>query len=61
MQSVIFARMVQKVGDKRYWEQWAKDVADIVQRQYDRISKLVIDDDQHRKVFDEFLDGLKIK
>ena len=59
LQSVMFARMVQKVGDKRYWEQWAKDVADIVQRQYDRINKLVIDDDQHRKVFDEFLDGLK--
>ncbi|MBT6937201.1 MAG: DEAD/DEAH box helicase, partial [Candidatus Marinimicrobia bacterium] len=59
LQSVMFARMVQKVGDKRYWEQWAKDVADIVQRQYDRINKLVVDDDQHRKVFDEFLDGLK--
>jgi predicted helicase len=27
LQSVVFARMVQKVGDRRYWEQWAKDVA----------------------------------
>ncbi|MGA1308050.1 MAG: DEAD/DEAH box helicase family protein, partial [Candidatus Kapaibacteriota bacterium] len=24
LQSVIYAKMVQKVGDRRYWEQWAK-------------------------------------
>jgi predicted helicase len=30
LQSVVFARMVQKVGDRRYWEQWAKDVAQLL-------------------------------
>ena len=59
LQSVVFARMVQKVGDKRYWEQWAKDVADIVQRQYDRINRLIEEDQEHRKEFAEFLDGLQ--
>ncbi|MEI9910015.1 MAG: hypothetical protein WDO71_10270 [Bacteroidota bacterium] len=24
LQSVVFARMVMKVGDRRYWEQWAQ-------------------------------------
>src|SRR5690606_10245917 len=24
LQHVVFARMVDKVGDRRYWEQWAK-------------------------------------
>src|SRR5688572_3750026 len=28
LQSVVFARMVKKVGDRRYWEQWAKSVAE---------------------------------
>jgi len=32
LQNVVFARMVQKVGDRRYWEQWAKSVAEIAQR-----------------------------
>ena len=29
LQHIVFARMVQKVGDRRYWEQWAKNVAEI--------------------------------
>jgi predicted helicase len=31
LQSVIYARMVQKVGNRKYWEQWAKDIAQIAQ------------------------------
>ncbi len=58
LQSVIFARMVQKVGDKRYWEQWAKSVAEIAQRQTERITKLVNEENKHQKAFDSFLKGL---
>lgn len=31
LQGAIYARMVQKVGNKRYWEQWAADVAKVAQ------------------------------
>jgi predicted helicase len=58
LQSVVFARMVQKVGDKRYWEQWAKSVADIATRQIERITRLVHDEGKHQKAFDSFLKGL---
>ena len=58
LQSVVFARMVQKVGDKRYWEQWAKSVAEIAQRQTERITKLINEDEKHQKAFDKFLKGL---
>ncbi|MBY0534433.1 MAG: DEAD/DEAH box helicase family protein [Chitinophagaceae bacterium] len=58
LQSVVFARMVQKVGDKRYWEQWAKSVAEIAQRQTERITKLVNEDKKHQKAFESFLKGL---
>jgi predicted helicase len=58
LQSVVFARMVQKVGDRRYWEQWAKSVADIATRQTIRIAKLIKDNPQHQKGFDNFLAGL---
>jgi predicted helicase len=59
LQHVVFARMVKKVGDRRYWEQWAKNVAEIAERQVIRIKSLVNDDGAHQKAFDKFLLGLQ--
>ncbi|MFT6215249.1 MAG: putative helicase [Roseivirga sp.] len=59
LQSVVFARMVQKVGDRRYWEQWAKDVAQIADRQIERIKHLIDTKTDQRKAFDNFLAGLQ--
>ena len=59
LQSVIFAKMVQKVGDRRYWEQWAQNVAEIAERQMDRIQRLIQEDGTHQKAFAEFLNGLR--
>lgn len=59
LQSVLFARMVQKVGDKRYWEQWAKDVAQIAERHIERITRLINQDGEHKRAFDEFISGLR--
>ncbi|MCA6415240.1 MAG: DEAD/DEAH box helicase, partial [Cytophagales bacterium] len=58
LQSVVFARMVNKVGDRRYWEQWAKSVADIATRQTERIEKLITEHPKYQKAFDSFLKGL---
>ena len=51
--------MVQKVGDRRYWEQWAKDVAQIADRQIERITYLIENKKDQRKAFDNFLAGLQ--
>ncbi|WP_395090639.1 DEAD/DEAH box helicase [Armatimonas sp.] len=59
IQNVMFARMVQKVGDRRYWEQWAKSVAEIAERQGARIARLVTNDTTHQKAFADFLGGLQ--
>lgn len=59
LQSVVFARMVEKVGDRRYWEQWAKDVAQIADRQIERITYLIENKTDQRKAFDNFLEGLQ--
>lgn len=59
LQNVVFARMVQKVGDRRYWEQWAKNVAEIAERQGERINRLILKEDHHKVAFDEFLKGLQ--
>ncbi len=59
LQNVVFARMVLKVGDRRYWEQWAKSVAEIAERQAERINRLIQDKGEHQKAFERFLAGLK--
>lgn len=59
LQSFIFARMVQKVGDRRYWEQWAKDVAIIAARQTERIQYLVTSKKDQKAAFARFVDGLR--
>lgn len=59
-ENAIFARMVKKVGDRRYWEDWAKDVKDIADRQVTRINT-ILDGSDHRPAeeFSVFLDGLR--
>lgn len=59
LQSVVFARMVKKVGDRLYWEQWARNVAEIATRQKDRITRLITEDTRHQKEFSNFLSGLQ--
>ncbi|HLA95326.1 MAG TPA: type ISP restriction/modification enzyme, partial [Pyrinomonadaceae bacterium] len=59
LQNVVFARMVNKVGDRRYWEQWAKSVAEIAERQIERISNLIANDKTHQQAFANFLAGLQ--
>ncbi|UXM92515.1 DEAD/DEAH box helicase [Paenarthrobacter sp. JL.01a] len=56
----IFARMVRKVGDRRYWESWAKDVKEIADRHVLRIRTILNGDDQRpREEFSVFLQGLR--
>ncbi len=56
----IYAKIVIKCGDRRYWESWAKDVAYIADRHITRIKALLDKfDTEHRAAFDEFLKGLQ--
>jgi predicted helicase len=59
LQDVVFARMVEKVGDRRYWEQWARDVAKIAERQIERIKYLINEKKDQRTAFGKFLNGLQ--
>lgn len=56
----ILAKLVQKVGDRRYWEDWAKDIAHIADRHVTRITAIL--DNPGKGVseeFDSFLMGLR--
>ncbi|WP_140722629.1 DEAD/DEAH box helicase [Pseudomonas sp. Hp2] len=57
--NAIFAKIVKKVGTRKYLEQWAEKVADIAQRHIDRITLLLADpDSKASKAFAQFLKGL---
>ncbi len=58
-QGTIFARMVKKVGDRHYWEQWAKSVGDIAIRQVERIKRLIAQGGEHAEAFADFVAGLR--
>ncbi|MBA9080552.1 putative helicase [Micrococcus aloeverae] len=56
----IYARLVRKVGDRRYWEDWAKDVKDIADRHITRIRGILSGPDREpRRKFALFLEGLR--
>ena len=52
----IYAKIVERCGDRRYWESWAKDVANIFQRVVVRIENLLDnpDNDALHEWFDSF-------
>ncbi|WP_375544285.1 type ISP restriction/modification enzyme [Corynebacterium propinquum] len=59
-QEAIYTKLVDKVGSRTYWEDWADDVAKIAENQVTRITKLVDGADKHlRAEFDDFVDGLR--
>lgn len=59
LSNTFYAKMVQKVGDKRYWEQWAGDVAKIAEAHIERIKKLIAEDGKPKREFDRFIKGLR--
>jgi predicted helicase len=54
----IYARLVDKVGERTYWEQWAKDIAAIAQAHVTRI-KAALSLPDKRAAFEEFVAELR--
>lgn len=59
LKNAIFARMVEKVGDRLYWEKWAKDVGVVARNFISRITELVSAPGTHRDEFEEFVTALR--
>lgn len=59
-QEAIYTRIVDNVGDRAYWEDWADDVADIADAQVARIKALLGEaNEEVRGEFDTFVEGLR--
>lgn len=55
----IYARMVEHVGNRLYWVQWAQKVAVIVERHTNRITELISVESEPRRAFYNFLHDLQ--
>lgn len=59
-QEAIYTKLVDKVGTRTYWEDWADDVATIAENQITRIKSLLDGaDGTLRTEFDTFVQGLR--
>ena len=59
MKDGIYAKLVEKCGDRLYWENWAKEVGLIARRFIERITQMVLKEGIHKKEFDEYVKGLQ--
>lgn len=56
----VYAKIVTKVGERAYWEEWATNVAEIAERHTTRITALLeAPDSKVAGTFEEFLLGLR--
>lgn len=58
LQNGIYARLVEKVGDKMYWENWGRSIGEIAQKFMDRIGLLIKENLNAHKYFKDFIGGL---
>ncbi len=54
----IYSKIVTKVGTRTYWEDWARDVADIAARHETRINAILDANSEAATAFADFLDEL---
>jgi predicted helicase len=61
IERAIYAKLVQKVGNRAHWEDWANDIAKIARTHIGRISALLEDpsNTRERQAFDQFAAELR--
>ncbi len=59
VEGAIYGKIVQKVGDRRYLEDWSKDVADIARRHIQGIQIILEKNPESKEAFERFLHSLQ--
>ena len=59
VEGAIYGKIVQKVGDRRYLEDWSKDVSDIARRHIQGIEFILEQNPDSKSAFDKFLHSLQ--
>ncbi|MGC5829436.1 type ISP restriction/modification enzyme [Ralstonia pseudosolanacearum] len=61
IEKAIYAKLVQKVGNRHHWEDWANDIAKIARTHIDRITAIIENpaNTEEREAFHAFADELR--
>ena len=59
MRQAFYGKVVKRVGDRRYLEDWSKDVTDIAKQYIRRINDLIDNNSNVKKAFAKFLKSLR--
>ena len=59
LEHAIYGKIVDKVGNTRYWETWSKDVTEIAQQHITRIHAMLESEPATARAFEKFLKGLR--
>ena len=59
LQNVFYAKLVTKVGSKRYWELWAKDIAKIAEEHSERIKGLIEGEEGPYGLYVKVVNGIR--
>ncbi|CAJ0689254.1 hypothetical protein LMG19089_00460 [Ralstonia edaphis] len=61
IEKAIYAKLVQKVGNRHHWEDWANDIAKIARTHIDRITTIIENptNAKEREAFEAFADELR--
>ncbi len=61
IERAIYAKLVQKVGNRHHWEEWAKDIAQIARTHIDRITAILENPQNVREceAFERFAEELR--
>lgn len=61
VEKAIYAKLVQKVGNRHHWEEWANDIAKIARTHIDRITGILenADNKQEKAAFEAFAEELR--
>jgi len=59
LSEALYAAIPKKLGDREYWAEWAKDVAEVAQRVIVRIQDLLERQPDMQAAFDSLLNGLR--
>ena len=58
-QGLIYARIVKNCGTRRYWEDWAKDIAQIAERHIENITAIITKKGKAKDEFERYISGLR--
>ncbi len=59
IRDLLYGKIVEKVGDRGYWDRWSTSVGKIAQQLIGRIGDILQEQGEHRQVFDAFLAALR--